>query len=340
MKNKIALCLLVSVSTLAVANAQSHWDTLYVKDYTSRILWSYFQEYKTMTLSIAPSEMLRPDGKESLLLNSGNNLYSGLLIQYKGISLYFAGNLPQSEEDISRYGSQESSIWKLNIQIPSASLRVHHLNYSGFYNLKYENNELEAAEDVNAFERYSEMETSWLTAEIKHYPSFRRFAQGMPENFNLHQVKSNFAVGYRLGYDKIRINNKDRALFVNSLQNNSPAYTVANITYSGLGLAVGPSAYITIGRGFFLYGDVWIGVNGLKNRFESDSYESEQYDFSFSVPELRTTVGYQNRRWLIGTYYSFQNQSFQNELLSVSSTLNTFGVILGFRTNSPSRMAF
>lgn len=340
MENRYYLFPLLLLACLSQATAQSQWDTAFVKDYTSRILWSYFQEYKSISVQVSPRAQLDPEGTETLLLQSGNNLYSGALIQYKGIALYLAGSLPQSEADREQFGRQRSNVWKLNVQFPALGWRMHRVHYQGFYDMNFEQHAFAAIEDERPFERYQNMELTWFGTDVKHYPAYRRFAQGLPENFNLHQLRSKFALGYRAGYNHLRLNNQEKPLFGPSLQAQDSSFSLYRYAYTGSNLSVGPSFYLAGRSGLFLYADIWMGVDGGFYNAKGQNYQRRNFRVNLALPEMRVALGWQSRRYLIALYYLFQNQHFRTEPMQLSHTLHSFGFIIGFRSNSPARWAF
>lgn len=336
----LAIFSFIMMGNCISANAQFAYDTVFVRDYSKRILWSYFQEYRTLSLQITPSESLDPNGTETLLLNSSTDLYSGFLIQYNGISIYLAGSLPQTQENREEFGPQESRIWRLNAVYKGFAFSLNQIWYSGFYDLNYEEHEFASQEDANHYERYTNMVSNWWTADLKFYPSYRKFAQGIPYSFHLSQAKHKYSTGFRIGYERLRTHNGATPFFSPSLVEQNPMYGVDYFFYSGINLAVGPSFYLAWPKGWFIYGDLWAGIGGGFHHLSGKTFEEDAFRLNLAIPESRIAIGFQNRKWLASIYYSFQYESFNNEAFRLSTTFHNFGLIFGIRSNSPARWTF
>lgn len=332
---KILLCFLLLTLTVG-ANAQSVYDTTFVKDYASRILWSYFQEYRSIGLDIEFDDAIFGEETADLGLNSGQSLYSGLLLQYKASSIYLAGSLPQSEADILENGTRESNIWKVAVQLPGVGFRLQRAHFKGFSPVPPDDASLG---DSLTTRFYPQMEANLLTGDVKYYPAFRRFAQGLPDTWNLHQVKSKAALGYRLGYHHLQLQN-DSAFVQVSASDAAPVTSTSSINYGSMNFTVGPSFYWSEDNGFFAYGDLWLGLETGRTVRSAEDFSSTVWSVSFVAPEMRIAAGYQSRKWLAAIYYTYQGNHIQMTEMNINATLHTFGIILGFRTNSPARWLF
>jgi hypothetical protein len=335
---KIKLILLFTVS-LRLLNAQAvYYDTNYVKELTNRVLVSYFQEYRSLDMTITPNKSLDTSGKESLKLSSSSPLYSGFLIQYKAIAIYLAGNTAQSSESKSNYGVQNSNIWKISLLYKAIFTNFNYINYTGFYDKHFDKHQFSKWDGL-PYERYQNMNTTWMNFDIKYYPGYKKFSQGIPTWFGLRQTKSKFSMGYKLSYNYLRLNNRGTAIFSDSLSKVNDLFTMNKSIYNGINLAIAPSLYLVAFKKLFLYVDGWVGLDAGQNKLMGDALNKTKTSLGFVFPEFRTALGFQNNRWIAATYYSYMNQAFSNKNISMSINYNTFGVIIGYRFYPPARLA-
>lgn len=335
---KLAISILF-IGVLFISKAQSvYYDTSYVKELTNRVLVSYFQEYRSMDINIKPDKSIDTLGKESLNLSSSSPLFSGFLIQYKGIAIYLAGNTAQSDDSKSKYGIQNSNIWKISFLHKGIFANFNYINYKGFYDKNFDAHQFSKYDELPYY-RYQNLNTTWMNFDIKYYPSYKKFSQGIPTWFGLRQTKSKFSMGYKFSYNYIKLDNHNTALFSDSLSTTNPIFNMSSSVYNGYSISTAPSLYLVAFKKLFFYLDGWVGFDVGYNKIKGKLLNETKPTFRFVFPEFRTAMGFQNNRWIAAAYYSYMNQSFSNNKISTSINYNTFGLIIGYRFYPPARLA-
>ena len=81
------------------ANAQ-YFDPDHIQDLRFRLLISYFQEYRTFDMSIAPAQTTAPESLPTRLSSPVVGL-SGFLLQYNNASVYLAGSFTEKDNPIA-----------------------------------------------------------------------------------------------------------------------------------------------------------------------------------------------------------------------------------------------
>lgn len=301
---------------------------------------SYFQEYRSLQLQLSPNVTLDSTKREHLNLSANAPLYSGLFFQYKGTSIYLAGVLPQDAESKAKYGEQSSNIWRAGFQFKGLTLNFNHLKYQGMYDQNFYTH-ADTLSDINAYSRYNNLRTLWLNFDIKYYPQYNRFALGMPYSYLFQQIKSRFALGYKLSYNYIKTDNQDKALFNTSLQNANAAYSLRRLDYNGVNAAVLPSYYGVLSKHWFLYLDLGLGLDfNFTTQQYLDLDKSTLFKVAFTVPEVHSMLGFQNDNWVLSVYYNYINQNFKAQYYQAALFHHTFGIIAGYRFYAPARLAF
>jgi Domain of unknown function (DUF4421) len=312
-------------------------DTTYIEDLSKRIFVSYFQEYQGLEIEIEPDKNIDDSGREKILLNSATTLLSGFLFQYKWISFGLASTLPQSEEDKQKYGVQNSNVWKINLLYKSLGLDFNHIKYQGFYDVNFTNHQYAPLEDITAYSRFQDMDATWINVALKYYPKYKKFSQGLPNNFQFKQRKSKFALGYKLQYNNINLNNKTPFFSPNLILKNTN-FDYQQLIYNGFTLSSAPSLYLTTRNGnLFFYADSWLGVNigeATKKGLENNQNKTVA---NISLQSLQFMAGVNTKRLVIMAYYKFNNQYAVIDQMSTSNTFNTFGLVIGYRFKQPVR---
>lgn len=335
---KLTNCILFTILFFSLKSQSVYYDTSYVKELTNRILVSYFQEYRSMDIDIKPDKSIDSLGKEALSLSSSSPLFSGFLIQYKGISIYLAGNTAQSDDSKLKYGTQNSNIWKISFLHKAIFANFNYINYKGFYDKNFDKHQF-SEYDVLPYNRYRNLNTTWMSLDIKYYPGYKKFSQGIPTWFGLRQTKSKFSMGYKFSYNYLKLDNHNTPLFSDSLSNINHVFNMSSSVYNGYNVSVAPSLYLVAFKKLFFYLDGWVGIDAGYNQIKGNSLNKTNPTFKFVFPEFRTVAGFQNNRWIAAMYYSYMNQSFSNKQISTSINYNTFGIIVGYRFYSPARLA-
>lgn len=334
---KLATCILFIIAFFSLKAQSVYYDTSYVKELTNRVLVSYFQEYRSMDINIKPDKSIDSLGKESLSLSSSSPLFSGFLIQYKGIAIYLAGNTTQSNDSKSKYGIQNSNIWKISFLYKAVFANFNYINYKGFSDKNFNNHYYKS--DSLPYIRYQNLSTTWMNLDLKYYPGYKKFSQGIPTWFGLRQTKSKFSMGYKFSYNYLKLNNHNTSLFTDSLSSLNPSFNMTSSVYNGYNVSAAPSLYLVAFKKLFFYIDAWVGLDAGYNKIKGDKLNQTKANFNFVFPEFRTAMGFQNNRWIAAAYYSYMNQSFSNKKISTSINYNTFGLIIGYRFYPPARLA-
>lgn len=334
---RIIPILLVTLLCYSVVQAQ-YYDTCYVKNIQNKVLVSYFQEYRGIDIKLTPDKSIDSLGKESLQLSSSSPLYSGFLIQYKGISIYLAGNTAQTPQSKNQFGTQNSNIWKISMLYKAIFANFNSIRYDGFYDKNFKNHHY-FKQDSLPYNRYQSMRTIWRNVDVKYYPSYKKFAQGIPSSYGLRQTKSKVSMGYKVCYNYLKTRN-NKALFSDSLSQLHNTFTTSSSTYHGINVSAAPSLYLVAFKKLFFYADAWAGLDIGSNKIQGKSFKESKTTLAFVVPEVRTVLGFQTNQWIVAAYYSYLNQSFNNQWIKTTINYNTFGALVGYRFYSPARLAF
>jgi Domain of unknown function (DUF4421) len=150
-------------------------DTTYIKDLSKRIFVSYFQEYQGLEIEIQRSKTIDNPDKETVLLNSATNLFSGFLFQYKWLPIGIASTLPQTDENKLKFGEQKSDVWKINLLHKSLGLDFNHIKYTGFYDANFDQYQFAPQEDNLPYERFQNLGAKWINVALKYYPKYKQF---------------------------------------------------------------------------------------------------------------------------------------------------------------------
>jgi hypothetical protein len=334
---KVKFVFAVLLMLLSNLTKAQYYDTSYVKELTNRVLISYFQEYRSMEINVSPKKIIDSTGKESLKLSSTSTLFSGFLIQYKAFSIYIAGNSAQTNDNKLKYGLQNSTIWKISALYKAFFTNFNYIKYKGFYDENFYEHAYHKLDGL-PYSRYQNLNTTWINFDLKYYPGYKKFSQGIPTWFGLRQTKSKFSIGYKFSYNYLKLNNQYAPLFNTQLINNNKIYGLYSSSYNGFNVSAAPSLYLVAFKKLFFYIDGWVGLDVGYNHLQGMSFAENKVTARIVVPEFRTAFGFQNNRWITAIYYSFINQSLSNQNLNISINYNNFGVIIGYRFYAPTRL--
>ncbi len=333
---KIIIIFFISIIYCTNSFAQ-YYDTLYIKDLKNRMMFSYFQEYKTFEINLIPDKSIDSTNRESLKLKSDALFYSGVAFQFKDISLVFASTLPQTDSSKRKYGEQNSQNIKLAYQNKGLALNANYIGQRGFYDENFNQHQYAPQEDANAFNRFNNMQATWVHISAKYYPEYKKFAIGLPNNFGIKQIKTKFSWAYRVAYNYIKYSN-DRPLFSEKMQSRDFSLGVYESIYNSINFSVSPSIYVANTKGWFLYADVWLGTDiGVQNN-KNVQKNNQTWQYNIVVPELKIMGGYQGDRFLACLHYNYINQTFKSEKITNAVYYHTFSFILGYRIFAPVRL--
>lgn len=317
---------LLALSSLI--SAQSYYDTAYVKDYSTRILVSYFQEYRSFDAQFTPKfnapSTIAPD---TLRLTSPQHLFAGFLLQYKASSIYLAGSVDDGR-------GNNNNLWRLGIAAPGLNLRAQGALING---LESSSSDADASPENPPLENAA---LNWWSIDVKHAPAFRRLAIGIPDIWSLHPVKNKGGMGYRIGYQSYSLKNSN-GFFGSELTQLNQMLAFTHLRLSAAQVSAGYIFQLALDRRWFLTGEIWGGVDAI---WQDSRHHNEQRSTSFrlqiSVPEVKVSAGVQSRNWLFSIYYSLNTLSTQTHDLLIANNLHTAGFIIGRRIGSPARWLY
>ncbi len=117
----VGLVLLQSVTVTG-----QYFDPDHIQDLRFRLLISYFQEYRTFDMSIAPAQTTAPESLPTRLSSPVVGL-SGFLLQYNNASVYLAGSFTEKDNPIADPDAKATSslppisMWHSKIQKTTCS---------------------------------------------------------------------------------------------------------------------------------------------------------------------------------------------------------------------------
>jgi hypothetical protein len=309
-----------------------YYDKKYVKDLRYRLLLSYFQERRAIDINVSPNLSSDSASKAKLQLSSSSNLFSGLLIQTNNSSLYLAKSAPQSENDIKKFGKQDSKIFKAAISKNAIYASLYYINNIGFYDKAYGNHP-EFIGDTISYRRHKDLNFTWFNISLNYYDQHRQFAIGMPTYFGLRQLKSKFTWAARLAYNSFKIDNGNNTIFGNSINTSTNDLSILKYAYRGLNVSFVPSFHLIAFKKLFLFSDAAIGfdlgkvTSNLKTKEISNRYSN------VSISQANVVIGYHNDRFITSVYYSFLNQALKTKVMTTNTVYHNFGFIIGIRIN-------
>lgn len=322
---------LIAVGLLAlssVISAQSYYDTAYVKDYSNRVLVSYFQEYRSFDAQLTPTFNAPTTGvSDSLVLTSPQNLFAGFLLQYKASSIYLAGSVDDGR-------GNRNNLWRVGIAAPGLNLRAQGAAINGFESTS---SNLDSSPVNPSLENAA---LNWWSIDVKHAPAFRRLAIGIPDIWSLHPVRNKGGLGFRGAFQSYVLKNNN-GFFRPDLAQLNQTLSFTDFRLSVAQISAGYIFQLALDQRWFMTGEVWGGVDAI---WQESSIQNEQSLASFragiSVPEVKISAGAQSRNWLFSVYYSLNTLSTQTPHFRVANNLHTAGFIIGRRFNSPARWMF
>jgi Domain of unknown function (DUF4421) len=314
-----------------VANAQ-YYDKSYIKDLRFRLLLSYFQENRNIDLNFKPNTNLGVADKENLLLSTSSNLYSGLLVQTNFSSLYLASTLPQTTSDIKKFGTQSSKIYKIDYVQNAVSLSFNYVRNNGFYDKNYALHP-EFANDTLTYRRHNSTSFQWINFDVNYYKNHKQFAIGMPTYFGLRQLKTKFSLGGKFAYNYIKIDNDNRSFFRDNVSLVNAELNSSKYVYNGVNFSVSPSLHLVAFKKMFLYTDLSVGLDLGFTKSESETQKTSKPYVNIAFPQAKIILGYQSNRFITSLYYTFSNQTIKTDAVTIGSTYNSFGFIIGYRFN-------
>lgn len=326
----LRLILLVCACTINISLSAQTYDREYVKNLKYRLLISYVSETRDLMTYMRPSAAIDPDRREEVLLKNSPSILSGFMFQNNNSSIQWVTTLPQTEEDIKRYGEQSATFTQISLQPGDFFLDLHHVRNKGFYDQNYlAHPEFEG--DTVLYRRHDHAHLDWVYGEIFYFRGARRFCIGLPSYFGERQLKSRATLGARLGFSRMRLSNDDRSFFRDALSEAHAGLAASSYFTDHISLSATPAVYLVARKKLFLYAELSLGwALGRTRTNQDDSYTPL---LQLELPQAKLVSGWNSDRLVAAVYWTYLNQTFQTPDVLVGSILSRYGLIIGYRIN-------
>lgn len=315
--------MIVTSLSLQVCMAQTY-DKTYIKNLKYRLLVSTIGEVRELNSYFLLHKNLDPKGNESLLLANSPSVMSGFMLQTNNASIYLTSSTPQNEKEVEKFGKQQSTILKFSYLNGGVYSNLNYIEQKGLYDKNYLKHP-EFTNDTVLYRRHQTVGLKWISYDISFFSGAGKFCVGVPSFFGERQLKSRFTAGTRLAYNFVRFTNENKAFFRDSLTALHPELNTANYKYQGMSMAFTPSLYLVAKKILFCYLEGSVGFGFGKS--------ASKYSFQFEIPQAKVVSGIHFDRFLCAVYYTYLNQSFKTNNLTIGNLLNNYGIIIGFRIN-------
>lgn len=330
LSSNISRILLIALLFTNLTSMAQTYDRRYIKNLKFRLLITNISEVRTIDTYLIPNRPMDSLGKESLLLKNSPNTLSGFMLQSNNISVYLTSSLPQRQADIDNFGRQTSSIIKAAFLFKGLLSNFTYIEHKGFYDYNYSKHP-DFPGDTIPFRRHNASGLRWIGFDISYYKGNRKFCVGIPSYFGERQLKSRFTLGSRIAYNNLRLNNNGKPYFRDSISGQLPELRAASFTYNGFSFSLTPSVYLVAAKTFFCFVDASVGL-GVGKLNESNLYTTKLL-VQPEIPQAKIAGGIHTDRFLMGLYYTYLNQSFRTETLTIGNILGSYGFVIGIRIN-------